>query len=261
LVRYAKALKEDDHGITLLNSSNSKFCPDFASDKIETFLDPVKGRGIRAIKAMPVGSLILIESPLASSCVDEKDSFSLTLGHDRMMNNKSQSLLESTIMHQMKRNQLLAQRIDILYDGQVSRPLINLKDLLKSIGVANSPLLLPPWSEFFVDKAPPLSAERVRRIISMNSFGDLNEEELLKAISKKGFSKKVSPEAIYTKGNLIYVATSMFNHSFNPNCRIIEHSGSSIAVVTCREVKKGDEMCIRYHHDPEVLIRKWGIEK
>jgi hypothetical protein len=56
LTRSLKVLAGSD-GMTLLNSSSSfsKFCPDFASDNIETFLHPTKGRGIRAIDAMPKG--------------------------------------------------------------------------------------------------------------------------------------------------------------------------------------------------------------
>eukprot|EP00984_Skeletonema_dohrnii_P013869 scaffold5804_cov117-Skeletonema_dohrnii-CCMP3373.AAC.6 len=246
LTHYSKVFvgAANGDGTTLLTSPPSKFCPDFASDKIETFLHPVKGRGIRAIDAMPKGSLILIESPLASSYTDamEEMSFSYTLDQNRNMNDKSQTLLESTIMQQTKRNQLLARRIDNLYDGQASRPLLRLKDLLASIGVADAPLLLPPWSEFSdKETAAALSAERVRNIISINSFGSVNESEL-------------------QKGTSLFAAISMFNHSFSPNCAILPYSCSSRAIVTRRAVKKGDEMCISYHNDPDVVKRKWGIE-
>jgi hypothetical protein len=88
-------------GMTLLNSSSSfsKFSPDFASDKIETFLHPTKGRGIREIDAMPKGSLILIESPLSYSSTNavEEHSISLTLDKERTIHDKSQTLLESTM--------------------------------------------------------------------------------------------------------------------------------------------------------------------
>jgi hypothetical protein len=129
----------------------------------------------------------------------------------------------------MEHNQLLARRIDNLYDGQASGPLLRVKDLLTSIGVANAPLLLPPWSQFFdEDRVPALHVERVRNIISMNSFGSTDEGELQKRTSH-------------------FAALSMFNHhSSNPNCMVLEYSGSSTAVVTCRAVKKGDEMCISY---------------
>ncbi len=251
LKRYKNVIIEDDPGMALLlNSPNSMFCPDFASNKIESFLDPLKGRGIRATDAIPKGSLVLIESPLASSYANEKEEMSIshTFDRNRMVNDKSQSLLESTIMNQMKRNQLLAQRIDNLYDGHASRPLLSVKDLLTTIGVANSPLLLPPWPEFFVNKAPALAAERVRNIMSTNSFGGFDEEELLNGQVTK-------------KETLLYAAISMLNHSFNPNCVIQSYSGSSRAIVTCKTVKKGDELCIRYHSDPEVMKRKWGIVK
>jgi tetratricopeptide (TPR) repeat protein len=248
LARCSKVLAGAGDGMTLLNSNSlfSKFCPDFASGKIETFLHPVKGRGIRAIDAMPKGSLILIESPLAYSSTNavEEHLISLTFNQERTMNDKSQTLLESTIMQQMERNHLLARRIDNLYDGQASRPLLRVKDLLTSIGVANAPLLLPPWSQFFdEDRAPALPVERVRNIISTNSFGSIDEGEL-------------------QKGTSLFAALSMFNHhSSNPNCMVLEYSGSSRAVVTCRAVKKGDEMCISYHSDPDVVKRKWGIDK
>mmetsp|Transcript_12169 Transcript_12169/g.18677 ORF Transcript_12169/g.18677 Transcript_12169/m.18677 type:complete len:751 (-) Transcript_12169:789-3041(-) len=244
LEHYLKARvgAANDNGKVLSTLKALQFCPDFASDKIETFLHPVKGRGIRAIDAMPKGSLILIESPLKSSSTDEEEekSFTYVMGENRTVNDKSQTLLESTIMQQTKRNQLLARRIDNLYDGQATKSLLRLKDLLTSIGVANAPLLLPPWSEFFdKDMQSTPSVDRVRNIISINSFGD-----------KKWLKKRIS----------LFASISMFNHSFSPNCMLIPYSHSSSAVITCKSIKKGDEMCISYHSDPEVVKSKWGIE-
>lgn len=236
----------NDNGAALLTSKPFKsFCPDFASDMVETFLHPVRGRGIRAVGAMPKGSLILIETPLSSSYTDAKEeaSISYTMNQDRTLNDKSQSLMESTIMQQTKRNQLLARRIGNLYDGQASQPLLPLKDLLNSIEVANAPLLLPPWPEFF-DKdltSAALSAERVRNIMSINSFGNVDDTK-------------------FQKGTSLFASISMFNHSFSPNCVIMEYSGSARAILTCRAVKKGEEMCISYHSDRDVVKRKWGIE-
>lgn len=232
----------NDNGKVLSTLKALKFCPDFASDKIETFLHPVKGRGIRAIDAMPKGSLILIESPLKSSFSDavEDKSITYTMDQNRTLKDKSRTLLESIIMQQTKRNQLFARRIDNLYDGQSNRPLLSLKDLLTSIGVANAPLLLPPWSEFFdKDMQSTPSVDRVRNIISLNSFGD--DKELQKRTS-------------------LFASISMFNHSSSPNCMVIPYSHSSSAVITRKSIKKGDEMCISYHSDPEALKSKWGIE-
>ncbi|KAL7545654.1 hypothetical protein ACHAWF_009005 [Thalassiosira exigua] len=247
--RYSTALVHT--GMRFMETSR-EISPDFASDNIESFWDPKTGRGIRAAKSMLPGHLILIESPLAASFADLKSdkSLSFTIDHGRTVNDKAQSLLESTIMNRMRRDQLLSQRVDNLYDGKTSRPLVSIKDLLKTMGVSNAPLLLPPWPEFFENKVPALSADRVRNILNTNSFGFYDREEL--NIEASSLSKKESH---------LYSAISMFNHSFTPNCMIRKLSGSSRAVVTCIPVEEGEELCISYHHDPEVLKRKWGIEK
>jgi tetratricopeptide (TPR) repeat protein len=246
---YNEVHSSDDNGKVILVSP-PKICPDWVSNHIETFSDTSKGRGIRARDSLPSHCLLMIETPLAlaSSNTEKDKSTSYTLDQNRRMNDTTRTLLGESILNQIQRDQLLSERISNLYDGTAPRPLVDIQDLLNSIGVANAPLLLPPRPEFFLSKSQTLTAERVRNILDINSFGSVDPTKPSHPSSSK-------------KETLVYSAVSMFNHSFDPNCLILGHGGSSRAVVTTRAVENGEELTISYHSDPDVLKQKWGIAK
>jgi len=147
---------------------------------------------------------------------------------------------------QMKRDQLLVERLSNLTDGKMPRPLVHMEDLVNSIIVGGAPLLLPPLPQYFSDNRS-LSTDQVRDILHTNSFGSFDDANL--ALSGD----------VTKKGSKIYSALSLFNHSFTPNCALARSYGSSCAVLTLRNVNEGEELTISYHHDPEVLKRKWNI--
>jgi len=246
LFEYASVLPLGDNDRAMM-ASPPMICPDWASTSIETFYDSAKGRGIRARDPVPSDCLLIVETPLSVQTSDD-EGFSFTYDQNRTMHDKAQALLQASIMNRIQRDQLLSERMSYLYDGTTPPPLVKLQDLLNSVGVANAPLLLPPRPDFFSSKCPPLTANQIRSILSINSFGSVDPT----ASHQQSLAKKES---------LIYSAVSMFNHSFEPNCLIVPYSGSSRAVVTCRAVKEGEELTISYHKDPNVLKEKWGIKR
>ena len=231
-------------------------CPDYASDRIETFLDSRKGRGIRATDDLCFGQMIMLQSPLVSAGSDTKKDRSCTFSFDknRMINDTSQTLIHSEVMHRLNRDQLLARRMSVLSDGKGHPPLVPLSDLLSSISVEDAPVLLPPHTVHYESKFPSLSTEKVRAIIDTNAFASFGEGDTKRALSTG------STDHVTKKVTMVYSAISMFNHSNKPNCAIINYSGSSRMVLTRRAVKRGEELTISYHSDPTVLKSKWGIE-
>ena len=103
--RYTRALERDDNGTALINFSSTDIYPDYVSPNVETYLspDPARGRGVRARHSLPARQLILIESPLASSNADlmKDKAASFTFDKNRTVNDASQSLLESHIVHRV----------------------------------------------------------------------------------------------------------------------------------------------------------------
>ena len=141
----------------------------------------------------------------------------------------------------------MVERLSNLTDGKTQRPLVNMEDLVNSITVGGAPLLLPPLPQYFADNRP-LSTDEVRDILHMNSFGSFDEANV------------ASGNVVTKKGTKIYSALSLFNHSSTPNCAHAAQSGGSwCAVLTLRNVEEGEELTISYHHDPDVLKRKWNI--
>lgn len=78
----------------------------------------------------------------------------------------------------------------------------------------------------------------------MNVHGDMGDERGIKETSE------------------LFPAISMMNHARNPNCGFllpVKEDTPVVAVIgTLRDVKKGDELLMKYHDD-DTVARKWGI--
>ncbi|ATL49982.1 SET domain-containing protein-lysine N-methyltransferase [Chitinophaga caeni] len=51
---------------------------------------------------------------------------------------------------------------------------------------------------------------------------------------------------------------SVYNHDYNPNCEYeMDFEKETMSIITRREVKKGEELCINYHGDVEDQSPVW----
>ena len=206
-----------------------------------------KGRGVRAIKDIKAGQVLLIEPPLAMSETDSKSECLFTI--DSSIKDPSQVYLRQAIILRSQRECLLSQIVDCLSDGVNKRGVTPLQDLIPNL--ASCKLLLPTHYEYMTGDAKiELTADRVDAIVNVNSFGEDGKDRDGNIVNN--MMSRVSTRLV--------PATSLFNHSKCPACYWSWNGGCSI-IFAVKDVKAGEELTICYHPDDKKIRSFWGIHE
>jgi len=214
------------------------FLPRWTAD-IEVYDAGSKGRGLRARSDIKAGFIVLIESPIVSAISSGNNILYAT---DKNETRKTTTeFIVQALITRAKREAVLSNIIDKLYDGNRDvNTNLTLSDFLPN--VASNQILLPTHHEYSDKDRVALSAERIRSIITLNSFGSSADAFDL---SKKHDSN-------------MYSALSLFNHSPDPSCHYSEVGGCAV-VFADKHVAAGSELTICYHPDEDVLHKLWGF--
>ena len=235
-------------------SGGSHFLPLITPQKhLPTWIGPIesfhaganKGRGIRATKDIQAGQVLLIEPPLAMSETDGTKECLFTI--DSSIKDHSQVYLRQAIILRSQRECVLSRIVDSLSDGVNQRGVTSLYDLIPNL--SSCKLLLPTHYEYMQEEAKlELSADRVDAIVDVNCFGEAKDGNSFVKNNMGIVSTRLVP------------ATSLFNHSKHPSCSWNWNGGCSV-IFALKDVKKGEELTIRYHADDEAIQRHWGIHE
>ena len=109
-----------------------------------------------------------------------------------------------------------------------------IKEWVKPFSLLRRALAACPWME----GAEPseLALRQMLSRIDSNCFGVIDQE--MRVVSQG-----------------VYVHAAMFNHSCDPNCRVLEGNADTLTMVTKRAVAEGEELCISYIN-PEMPLAK-----
>ena len=105
------------------------------------------------------------------------------------------------------------------------------------------PMLLPGHHDYLEGNTPQLTADSIEKIVSLNIHG---------------------LEDTANDASELFPAISMMNHARNANSAFVPFTGTSSAVpsvavvAAARNVKMGEEVCIRYLEDEAEVARHWG---
>ena len=214
------------------------FLPRWIAD-IEVYDADSKGRGLRAKSDIRAGFIVLIEPPIVSAISSGNNILYAT---DKNETRKTTTeFIVQALITRAKREAVLSNIIDKLYDGNRDVDTnLTLSDFLPNL--ASNQILLPTHHEYSDRDRVALSAERIRSIITLNSFGS-NADAF--DLSKKHDSN-------------MYSALSLFNHSPDPSCHYSEVGGCAV-VFTGKHIAAGSELTICYHPDEDVLHKLWGF--
>lgn len=211
---------------------------------VETFNTPDgKGRGLRALKDMPLGAVVLLEWPLVDHVFDAKQGESLltTNTEESRFQMASSAQLRPIVVNRLRRESVLGQVLARMSDGERTPDLCPVSDILLNLGMF--PLLLPTHHDYMKDGVgSELTAEQVDKILNINCHGS----------SYAGGGDQDSSS--------LYPLVSMMNHKSDPNCSFVANNLKMLSiVVTCKDIKAGDEMFMKYQSD-KVVQDKWGIK-
>jgi SET domain len=216
---------------------------------VETYLAAKKGRGLRATKAIPEGTVVLVEWAPVHSTSDfsnTNDNMILSAKSDGIYDMNTSAKIKWHTIHRLQRDGVLEQVLNRLSGGaqDKSQELVPLTDLLANLEMF--PFLLPCHREYMrtTIARSELPKERVDSILDTNIHGH-----------------SVTDGNCYSCSSRLYPAVSMMNHSLDPNCSFISTSMPDLAVITTtRDVVAGEELCMIYHNNAATLKHKWGIQ-
>lgn len=222
--------------------------------ELEDYFGPIrigmsigKGRGVFATEDIPRGELILVEKPFVTTDVVPVGDTSLSdIGvtyqiptvdlQTRTAYSAENEKLIFNVIEKAKGCKAHAARLSVLYDGTNSNDHI----------IPSLDFFRFDDDEMILSHSGTISAEKIRKIISFNVFGDSNR----KFDSKEDIMKQSMSS--------LFIVTSLFNHSKTPN---VAHAFADFGVmrlIASRDIKMGDELCIIYKDGD---VSKWGIHE
>ena len=197
-----------------------------------------KGPGFRAISDISIGEVLVLDHPVALSSFDaeakEDDEFSITA----VMNSKntmlkSQLELAKRILHLIK------------FDGLLTKKLMLLKTLQKISDDEKLPTVDIKWMahQNLSFEVLPFLPQHPRIVGCDNK--KLTSSHVRDLIKVNGFGLGSTPKCKMAKRVALYLRLSLFNHDDKYNCFHVR-VGDSIAVISNRDIKKHEELTIRY---------------
>lgn len=225
--------------------------------ELEDYFGPIrigqsagKGRGVFASEDILRGELILVEKPFVTTDVVPVEDTSLSdtgvtyqiptvdLQTRTAYSAENEKLIFSVI-EKAKGCKAHAARLSVLYDGTNSNDRI----------IPSVDFFRYDDDEMILNHSGTISADKIRKIISFNVFGDSNLLER-KLESKEDIMKQ--------KMSSLFIVTSLFNHSKAPNVAHAFVVFGVMRLIASKDIKKGDELCIIY---TEGDVSKWGIHE
>jgi tetratricopeptide (TPR) repeat protein len=209
---------------------------------VETFLTVSRGRGLRATGDIVSGQILLIQQPIVSVETSlEKDKSIVTSTSHNVVDDPSLYKLKATLVQRSQRDSVLNQILGKLSDGTKGKTLVPLRDLMLNLDLC--PLLLPVHHEYQDSSNSRLTSDVIHKVVDINIHG---------AGDKIGAS--------YAR---LIPMVAMMNHAGSPNATFFTapstKSETVAIVVACRNIERGEEICLQYHYDRTVLLQKWGI--
>lgn len=228
----------DGVSLSRLSSKSIPWIPDFASSDIEVALVPGKGRGVFATKSIEAGELLIVSHALSLAVAEEDDFTRITSG--KMDWQPSTSKLIGRLAYSAASDNEVSWTLSQLCEKPTETKAIVQPNQLMGLSPRWLPLLgqehcyYPPRNRVFLAK-PSIDS-----IVLINSHGP----------GKRNTG--------------IFPSACLFNHSDEENCAYtpVKLDGSelqqTLAVMTRRPVREGEELCVCYS---ESMTRKnvWGI--
>lgn len=228
--------------------------------ELEDYFGPIrigqstgKGRGVFASEDISKGELILVEKPFVTtdvvpiadtSSLSDTGVFTYQIPtvdlQSRTAYSAENEKLIFNVIEKAKGCKAHAARLSVLYDGTNSHDRI----------IPSLDFFRYDDDEMILSHSGTISAEKIRKIISFNVFGDSYPD-------KEKFDSK--EDIMKQSTSSLFIVTSLFNHSKTPN--IVHTSnvvGGVMRLVASKDIKKGDELCIIY---TEGDVSKWGIHE
>lgn len=242
---------------------------------------PGKGRGLVATEEFRGFIMIWTQQLLGFSpkrgkvtIVAEDANKSADEGADEDDHSKPETLLDclsSQLFRLAYRDARVAHTLSVLDDNDPSAPagsssesdgklkLAHLPDMVQHLSSLVLPLLPQLWEYFPQSERVFLSAERVRRVCSVNCFGpshSSNEDE--PSMDSPGYIQGICHFGLYP-------VAALMNHSTTPNVRIgmllMEgEARRSLLGLQIYRSSPGDELTICYSSNATLLKEKWGIK-
>ena len=232
---------------------------------------PGKGRGLRAVRNLPGGTILMINRPLVAAKLSEKSAITTRVDGQRAgrwtASAASSVMVAAKAVQAAVRLPLVATTLAALDDylpgaagATARRPLTvgRLEDMQQRLSPRVLPLL-PATARFFpvAERRPP-GAAFVERVCEVNAHGNTGSEG----------------EGVDVEGRLthMFAVVSLLNHSKRCNCHIgplsfvrkglrLKQGGSRdvMMVYTCQPIAAGEELTVSYSDDAKVVKSKWGI--
>jgi tetratricopeptide (TPR) repeat protein len=203
---------------------------------VETYMTNKMGRGLRALRDIAQGELILIDRALASACASVSDgSHSVTHNtYDRRATTK----MKADLVQRCQRDAVLSRILSHLSDGTTGKPLVPLRLLMRTVD--SCPVLLPGHFDYVNDEGLKISSEEIQSIVGINIHGthgklDKDESSLLALVATMNHSRKAN-------------CSFLFDLSPEPNMSV---------VVASKPIPKGFELFMKYHDDEVKAAEKW----
>lgn len=239
------------HGLGTRNWDEAQDIDNFYSTSINIkYISNKKGRGVVATADIQKGEVVLSEKCIASGDVNISKMCSV-LDHRTM------------IMYWPSTLNLINNIVDTFRDGtDVKKYMIAL--LHKGDSYHRKKTVVPKMSMFRVSRLPKhvkevhvLNADQIKFIAEKNAFNmptnERQQEQYLaemQAWRQSGGQSDIA-EVTCKTGSGLFIAASFFNHSNNNNIHW-EVGWKRIHMIALRDVKRGEELCIKYHNTKDV---------
>ena len=211
-----------------------------------------KGRGLVANRDIYQQEVLIVDRMIKSikgEDYNEKGFVFAMNTKTRIIETEQQAKLISKFLGLVKHNGLLAKKLlqlesrkhHMIFDDNQLPLIDNLEEMGHRALSYEIPPFLPQTPKQAKVDIGKLTFKFVEAVIGINEFG------------WEGGSKIPT---IGQKGKSLMTRVSLFNHDFEPNCRVFA-MGDAMVVVSQKTIKKGEELTILYGED----VTKWEINK
>eukprot|EP01084_Bolivina_argentea_P206864 353071_1 len=207
------------------------------------YINNVKGRGMVATKDICKNEVILSEKCLTFGHINkEKLATLMDHGLNEIFFPSRMNLIQNIVDIYKNGKDIDKYKISLLYKGG--------KYKKKDVCVPKMELFKVDILPKNVKQIPILNIQQIREIATKNTFTMPTDKESQKefmSLANKSYDERKVITMWFT-GSALFVVASFFNHDNNPNVDW-NVNGKRIHLTADRDIKKGEELCIRYHED------------
>ena len=212
----------------------------FSSSIKIKYINNKKGRGVVAKKNIKKGEIILSEKCTTFGHVNP-EKLSAVVDHriNEAFRPSTINLIQNIVDIYSNGQDIDKYRISLLYHGQ--------KYSKKQIITPKMKIFKTDEVDFKCDDIPMLNIDAIREIATKNVFTMPTTKEAQKRYMDTANMNANEAQSIrqWEIGSGLFIAASFFNHDDNPNVDWhIDYR--RIHMIAAREIKKGQELCIRY---------------